>query len=723
MTVSIQASAGKSFNEYVDLAVGESAALATRAVAAAVNSLAEAAGTATDRASRARLAVAAAELRRGGQPAADALPALLREEIEAAASAVAQSPKAFSFESLELMAEDQVDDKVELVRGQQIVMAAVEADLVAFSALVSAARGYANVSASDNPLRPEVWVRAFHRALGRGDGDRAAWMHHMSHTFGAELAALYRRLSELMTVQGISAAAYRITPQDEAQRRARGDTTGPTLRDLKRLLASVTRGESGTHGLTRPAGQTMNGMTMPAAMEALQGMKQMDEVVRRMQDRWRKGVWQPEAATSGDGARTDEKYTPTQTLAREVARLMIANVAADKRLLPDVQDAVREIEPALMRLVLHDQRFFVDRQHPARQLLEEVTQRSLAWPQRNEPGFVEFLAPFSNAVQMLSQMPLEDEEPFHYALQMLRQSWDEAEERGRRQRASMARALTKADARNHAAGEFSARLAERPDIASAPGDVRRFLLGPWCQVMAAARLASGADSPDPGGYQAAVDDIVWSTHPQLAMEDRSRLERTAPVLMQTLHAGLSSIGYPEDQSGELLHGIAAAHAKVLGGAAPPQTRQPEPVDLAGARADFKGETAPWLSPAEIGSARMMQAGDDAPSADFQSTAREQAAAPEQPRVAGTLDEVLPGQYFEVQVRGAWKRWRTTWASPHGLMLMFVDANGRPESMTRQMLDKMIELGAMRLLPSGSVVDGALDAVAQTALENSTQMPQ
>ncbi len=588
----------------ITLAIAESASLGARAVAAAVKSLAQAASAAVDPAERNRLAESAELLKRSEPAATQAFPALLREEIESASTASAAAGKPFSFESLELMGDDQVDDTVELLRGQQAVTAAVEADLVAFNALVSAAQGHERVSAATNPLRPDVWVRALHRALGRAHAvpaARSSWMLHVGRAMGPELAALYRSLCDDMKRQGISAAAYRITPQDEARRRARGDSTGPTLRELKRLLANVTRGDGDTQGLTRPAGQTLNGMTMPAAMEALQGMKQMDDVVRRMQERWRQGVWKAEPAAAGDGDAGGGSYSPTQTLAREVARLMLANVAANERLLPDVQEAVRELEPALLRLVQHDQRFFVDRQHPARQLLEEMTQRSLAWPQRGMPGFMEFFAPLRDAVQMLAQMPLEDEEPFVFALQMLRQSWDEAAERTRRQRASMARTLIKADARNHAAAEFAPRVADRT--------------------------------------------IAWD-----------------------------------------------------------------------------GQTQPWLTPEELADPGLTRAAPQAPAGEFEPTQRDagSAAPSDSPRGASPAGDLLPGQYIEVQAQGKWTRWRMTWASPHGLMLMFVDASGRPESMTRQMLDTLVDMGAIRLLPSNSVVDGALDAVAQTALENSTQ---
>ena len=80
---------------------------------------------------------------------------------------------------------------------------------------------------------------------------------------------------------------------------------------------------------------------------------------------------------------------------------MIDNLAGDPRLLPAVRDIVRDLEPPLLRLALVDPRFFSDRSHPARQLLEQVTQRSLAWSSADDPGFATFMEGLQEATEAL----------------------------------------------------------------------------------------------------------------------------------------------------------------------------------------------------------------------------------------------------------------------------------------------------------------------------------
>ena len=72
------------------------------------------------------------------------------------------------------------------------------------------------------------------------------------------------------------------------------------------------------------------------------------------------------------------------------------------------------------------------------------------------------------------------------------------------------------------------------------------------------------------------------------------------------------------------------------------------------------------------------------------------------------------------VNGQWVRTQLTWASPHGTLFLFTSAYGTSQSMTRRSRDKMIAAGNLRLVSGQPVVEGALNAVAQTAMRNSVE---
>ena len=88
-------------------------------------------------------------------------------------------------------------------------------------------------------------------------------------------------------------------------------------------------------------------------------------------------------------------------------------------------------------------------------------------------------------------------------------------------------------------------------------------------------------------------------------------------------------------------------------------------------------------------------------------------------IAASADALLPvGAWVEMQVNGAWVRTQLSWASPHGSLFLFTSAYGSTQSMTRRSRDKLLAAGTMRVVAGQPVVDGALDAVVQTAMLNS-----
>lgn len=725
----------------VQAAVDSGASVAHRILAQAKRSALERAAATLDEDERKWQIEAAQLLSRHEDTLCAAYPDALRREFSTPGEADSPKPKALSFESLELMAEDQVDETVELVRAQQAVLSAVESELTLLNALISAAQGEKIVRASANPLRPQAWVRALRDATLQCPvpaAVRLRWMHHLSEVLGPELAAVYRQLCQLLREQGVTAASFavnipstrdgtaavqRVAPAPESAPAASALQPLLNLRDLRRLL---TGDKSRPRGSPADAGPTLDaasetidtGLTVPWSFQVLQEMKQVDQVLQRMQQRRASGGPPALAVARAGGPST---ITPAQALSQEVVKLMVENVAADRRLLPEVQQAVRDLEPALSRLVQNDPRFFNDKQHPTRQFLSEMTQRSLAWSSADAPGFTDFFEPLRQAVDALAALPIENAEPFEFALHSLKQAWGEQEERNRRHRARAARVLIKAEKRNLVAERIAGDMKSRPDMSTAPGEIRRFLTGPWSQVMAAAHLADTRGATDPGGYAGIINDLIWTTQPRLAAQNPSRLARLVPPLLQTLRHGLASIEYPADATQRLLDYLTDQHQMAL--RAPADAAVPEPMSRDESDSYWGKEQARpevWLEQTEARESGLMERIPDAAldwretlGPDHADTQPISAESPTDLPAAG----LLPGVWADVFINGAWSRWQLAWASPHSLLFMFTDGSGKYQSMTRSMLDKMVALGALRVM-SQTVLEGALDAVAQKALRNS-----
>jgi hypothetical protein len=83
-----------------------------------------------------------------------------------------------------------------------------------------------------------------------------------------------------------------------------------------------------------------------------------------------------------------------------------------------------------------------------------------------------------------------------------------------------------------------------------------------------------------------------------------------------------------------------------------------------------------------------------------------------------VQELPLGSWVELLVHEKWVRTQLTWASPHGTLFLFTSVFGTTQSMTRRSRDKLVASGTLRVVSNQTVVDGALDAVAQIAMRNS-----
>jgi hypothetical protein len=436
--------------------------------------------------------------------------------------------------------------------------------------------------------------------------------------------------------------------------------------------------------------------TVPAALEMVQDMRKVDQLMLQLRQR--------QAAMPGRERDTlaafrqalrQEARRPAQVLGLEVVHLMLEHLADEPRLLPEVRQVVRDLEPAYLRLALADPRFFSDREHPARRLLEQLTQRSLGWTSPEEAGFRTFLDGLQQATEALLDTRASGPEPFEIALVALEEAWNEAQPRGRRNRERAVRALMRAEQRNLLAERIGRQVLQRPDAAGAPREALAFLTGPWAQVMAQARLADSSGAEDPCGYGWVVQAVLWSVQPALA----ARVAPQQRTLRSRIDEGLASIDYLRADTRRWHELLAALRDLALSSATGSALRTGE----ADPGAPEKVDT--WLAPLEMHESGFVP-----------DPAMPRGAAPPEADTLSSQDLAL-GSYVDLMADD-WERWQLTWASPHGLLFMFTHATGSTRSMTRRKLDSMLAQGTLRLVSAHPVVDGALDAVAHAAWRNS-----
>jgi hypothetical protein len=675
------------------------AALMQATVARALRELPQLAAGLDDIVERGLLLEARDVLRDQQQPLVDAFPqALLAEFAQAIAG---DRGSTLSFESLALLHDEQMQDNADLVRACSALEQAVRPQLLELENTLVAAQLTSVGAAQRHPLRPEVYVRSIYRLARQSPVSpsvRRRWLRHLPPLMASELARTYADLADrLRPDHQLSASPGDAVTQAEADR-----ATQLTIRELRKLMdgepgEGAERGEGGDAG---DGGvvvfeETEFSQTVPAALQMVQDMRKVDQLMLQLRQRQAAMPGRERASLEAfrEALRREAKR-PAQELGLEVVHLMIDNMAADPRLLPGVRAVVRELEPALLRLALADPRFFSDASHPARQLLHEITHRSLAWSSPDEPGYASYMDTLQQAVDALLDARASGPETFEIALLALEEAWDEAQPRGRRNRERAVRALMRAEQRNLLAERIGREILARRDAQGAPPEALAFLTGPWAQVLAQARLTDTAATQDPGGYGWVVTGVLWSVQPALV----SRVANQQLQFVHRIREGLASIDYLPADTQRWLDLLAAlrdlALSAVTGSAV--RAAEPEPTPV---------RVSTWLAPLEMHESGFVA---DVPIA-LAATSAEPDTLPVQDLAVGSYVDLLGA---------AWERWQLTWASPHGLLFMFTHASGATRSMTRRKLNHMLSEGAVRLVSAHPVVEGALDAVARAAWRNS-----
>ncbi len=441
-----------------------------------------------------------------------------------------------------------------------------------------------------------------------------------------------------------------------------------------------------------------------SAHEAMDDIAELERLVGRLA-----GSTQPGYVPSGHsaprslyGVTYGSADETSPAMAAEVVARMVANIAQDSRLLPPVQRAVQGMEPAIRKLVRHDPRFFSDAQHPARRLLDELTQRSLAYTDEKALGFRNFMRLVDQAVDHLAQKEdITSPAPFEAVLTALGNAWEKHEQKLQARRDVEKQALLKAEQRELLAERIGANVRKLPGVEDVPPDLLEFAAGPWAQVAAHAQTQQpeGSEGGDPGGYLALVPELFWSVQPALVGGDKDRLVQRIPGLLAKLREGLKSIKHPPAETSAMIERLVLLHQRVLDAV---ESSQQAALEEAAQAAKPKAAEQASEAPA---SASGVDVDLSAPTPEAAEAAPEQAATQEDPFYIGAwVDLVSNGKVVRTQL---------TWISPHNTLFLFTGADGSSQSMTRRMRDKLAAEGLLRILPRQHVVDSAIDAMASS----------
>jgi Protein of unknown function (DUF1631) len=696
----------------------------------------------------------------------------LRASVYQGAGITAPSAQLMRFEDLKLFEDGDLDESIEIARALQEISQVTDDALPTLNALMSSMLGWITVQPDINPLRPDMYARALRESIAEQVGDvdiRTAILSPTAGRLGIVLRKLYTEINAWLKSAGIEEASAvapsHVLQSNVAKTNAVGGSVARTLLTLdrlRRLLAGELDGDT----LRRPQDFLH---TVPASLVALQDMNQVEAMVHRLETKARKADENPQADAARKKAAArlalaDNKNLGKQ-LGEEVVRLMLDNLIQDDRLLPRVRDHLQTLEPLLMDIAQTDIRFFSDKQHTARQFLDKIINRSLAFANERAAGYEAFVKSLGKSISDIDRKVQRGElanAALSAVMLKLEAVWEREDAIERAHREEAALALQHAEQRNMLAQYLAQEFRANAEGIEVPIPVVEFVCGPWAQAVAESQLRCTDGSSDPQGYHELVSELYWSVQPRVARRNRNRLVQMIPAMLSKLRQGLQLIEFPPEKITDFFTQLIGMHEVALEGGRPKATAveagaegvdstsvvpvsQTDRAELEALYAASKdsangqnvnsmasehtmlvqtvdidersenASTGVWLGKQEAADAGFLE---EAAVHPVENNTRNTQSSTADTGATSTGQSIPIGSWVEIFRSDQWVRCRLSWASPHRTLYMFVEHGGKMHSMSQRTIEKLRSQNLIRMVSDGKLVEKALDAVAQTALRNS-----
>jgi Protein of unknown function (DUF1631) len=440
-----------------------------------------------------------------------------------------------------------------------------------------------------NPLGAQSYVQALLELLSRSSASAAhkqIWADHLLAALSSQLAWVYlqlqavlrdpasREASVLSQADGFddyAAVAFGLTQDSEAQSpediESGVNTQTQALAEQARKTVVRLRSHLGMPIETEAAmAQALSGNTMENLLHDLDQAEQLMALIRE------RGLPMPameEDSSMGSQTFPATMNAPASTIAatitatlaaplantpeqidKQVAELMKAyqntTTPSLQRVPVPLREAMDDLREPLLHLAQQDPQFFSADQHPARQFLELITQRSLRFSSEMADGFQAFMGPVDKIIEAFAlkrQVPLRNFEQANNSLKSLWQRQDDVQAQAQ---ARQQEEKEQAQAAKQLAGRLAFELVGRRDAGDAPPMIKQFLMGPWAQVLARAQLFPEHAS-DSERYTKTLAALLWSVSLRRAAPRKNEHADLLPKLMLSLKEGLLSIKLPDVQ--------------------------------------------------------------------------------------------------------------------------------------------------------------------------------
>lgn len=501
---------------------------------------------------------------------------VLRQEIRSAENRSGGDQHEKSDEAWSLVPYAEMDNKVLLANIGRPLEVENGDQLAALGRRISCLLERDDMSAAQNPFRPEVFLQAINETWREFSPE--AETHHLilpllQPDVFLELAPILKAINDALISRGIQPeldASYRIRKSNTNQNSARseGSADSALSQQLRQLLSGNDGGSGSAAG---PAAGTPHPGIQCQLPQAAAATKQLLGYLAGMQ---KNSSSQPVAEGAAVGQQSAalwaniKKQAPNGTLTRvdentiDVMTKIFEVVFNDQNIPNEIKALIGFLQVPVLKAALIDKDFFFEEAHPARRLIDTLTKSGVAWDQkkgRDDPLYqtmkraVERVQDeFDQQISVFSDV-VTDVETFI--------NEDDAAATG-----ALSTPITKAlqqEKLGHAKKTAKVEVSHRVGTGEVVAFVETFLEHKWVSVLT---IAYSLKDEKPEAVQSAIktmDDLIWSVKPKITLDQRKQLIAKLPSILAGLNQWLNVVKWDDADRLRFFAELAECHASIV----------------------------------------------------------------------------------------------------------------------------------------------------------------
>jgi len=647
--------------------------------------------------------------------------------------AAAEIPSASEVEGtdMSLLEEDDLEESLAISNMVSKASNRFHQTLYALNKRLAFVAGLEEIQTSVSPLGPKTFAEAFAKGLAAWDGEtitRLVVYKLFERHVVAYLGGLYDDINDVLVENDILPKISRRiqrSPVAPSVRRARdpegqvgGDAPGnpslddTLLRQLASLVAERRREEqqgSSPHWYDRSAASVhLPQVSTRELIGALGSVQQVSlnqapidiDSLREMQAELMDSLGRE--LDVGSLEKPIKRLGDNDRNLLDVMGMLFDFILDDDNLPESMKALLGRLQIPLLKVGLEDRRFFNDREHPARKLLNTLARSALAWTDdgdrsRNstfgqiEAAVMRVLTDFDRNVNVFEEVNAH----FDAYLEREQRTASVAEKR-------LVQARDGQESLQQAKLKVSQQIADfirecESSECHIPEVVDQILTTGWRDVMLLILLREGEKSEAWKHASELARKLIWSVQPKREAAERQRLLKAIPDLLKDLREGLNDISYDQHSASVMLKELQACHIAALRGApgGPPSQKRPV-VEVEAAATPVKEEAEQKVVVNE-------------PEDEFHKTAKGMA-------IGGWME--WTGEAGQ-RIRG-----KLSWRSEISGSCVFVDRRGmKLAEMTLDEISELLRSAHARTIDDvdsplmDKALDAMMDALRRTAPEN------